>query len=65
MRLTVLLVCAVLAGCASYERRDAPWDPAHPGAMLQQLPNWDREADIVCAGHVDPRLRLPHQSGSC
>ena len=65
MKLLVLAVCIALAGCKFNSHKNAPWDPAHPGELLQQLPNWDREANLICAGHLDPRDRLPHQSGRC
>lgn len=46
MNTKTLLSCAlavlVLAntGCASRDRRDAPWDPKPGAQLIDQIPNW-------------------------
>lgn len=59
LRLVVLLaVVTQLAACSLLrDRRDAPWDPRHPSGMIEQIPNWDGEANNVCGGHLPPEER--------
>jgi len=60
MRAVLLMCVLVLAGCSSI------YTQQHTGAELfEQIPNWDGEALSVCAGHLPPEQRLPHQSGRC
>ena len=48
-----VLVTVSLVGCGAIrDRRDAPWDPKHPSQMLEQIPNWDGEANRRCGGHL-------------
>ena len=59
----VVLMAAMLAACSSM---DAPHDPKFPRhTLMDQIPNSERGALSVCAGHIDPALRLAHQSGRC
>ena len=61
--LAVLVVAAVLSACSSM---DAPHDPQFPRhTLFDQIPNNEHGALSVCAGHIDPAQRLPHQSGRC
>jgi hypothetical protein len=64
---SVLLVASSIAatGCASHDRRDSAWDPQGHRALIDQLPNWDRKAMMVCGGHLPPEQRRPHQTGRC
>jgi hypothetical protein len=41
-----------LAGCATWDRRDAPWDPKGSQTLFDQIPNWDGAANQVCCGHL-------------
>ena len=61
----VLVVLAVSStvGCASYDRRDAPWDPKGSRTLFDQIPNWDGGAGRVCCGHL--RQCEAHQSPRC
>jgi hypothetical protein len=61
----VLVVAAVSStvGCASYDRRDAPWDPKGSRTLFDQIPNWDGGAGRVCCGHL--RTCQAHQSPRC
>jgi hypothetical protein len=47
----LIAVCCIvllqLAGCATHDRRDAPWDPPRQGALFEQIPAWDR-SDQQC-----------------
>ena len=54
LRLLLAVLAAVsLVGCGAIrDRRDAPWDPKHPSQMLEQIPNWDGEANRRCGGHL-------------
>lgn len=61
--LAVLVTAAVLSACSSMDR---PWDPQFPRQTLfDQIPNNEGGALSVCAGHLPPDKRLPHQSGRC
>jgi hypothetical protein len=61
--LAVLVVTAVLSACSSM---DAPHDPAFPRqTLMDQTPNSEGAALRVCAGHLPPEQRQPHQSGRC
>jgi hypothetical protein len=53
---TIVLACscAVLAGCATVDPRDAPWDPPAGRALFEQLPAWDGAAEKICGGHLHP-----------
>lgn len=64
-KLIAVIIALSLTGCAVVDRRDAPWDPpAGSGrSLLDQLPNWDDEADKVCCG--SKRVCKPHQSPRC
>ncbi len=67
MSKTLLIVSAVsllvLAGCATRDPRDAQWDPPPGRSLFEQLPNWDRAAEIRCCGHL--RTCQPHQTPRC
>ena len=61
--LAVLVVAAMLSACSSM---DAPHDPQFPRqTLMDQIPNNEGAALSVCAGHLHPDKRLPHQSGRC
>ena len=57
---TVLVLLLVFAaavstvGCSSvsYDRRDAAWDPRPGQSLLDQIPNWQGEAQRRCGGHL-------------
>ena len=57
---TVLVLLLVFAaavstqGCSvsSYDRRDAAWDPKPGQSLIDQIPNWDGEAQRRCCGHL-------------
>ena len=55
--LVLLLVFAAVVstqGCSvsSYDRRDAAWDPKPGQSLIDQIPNWDGEAQRRCCGHL-------------
>lgn len=54
--LTSLLVCA--SGCA-LRPLDAPWDPDPRSgrSLMDQIPNWDGEAERRCGGHLTKQER--------
>ena len=56
MKVTVLLLCAVMAGCVYTPERE-------PQELFQQIPNWDNEALRVCCGHL--QTCEPYQSPRC
>lgn len=68
---TLLILLIVLAaastGCATRDRRDAPWDPdpRRGQSLFDQMPNWDNSAEKICAGHLRPEARRPGQSDRC
>jgi hypothetical protein len=60
LRLVILLaVVTQLAACSILgDRRDAPWDPKQGrGIGMDQIPNWEGEANKVCGGHLPPEDR--------
>jgi hypothetical protein len=63
----VVLGAVVLSACSIGYNMDTPYDPAfHKGETLfDQIPNNTNGASTVCAGHLDPKDRQPHQSGRC
>jgi len=42
----------------------APWDPRPGHTLMDQIPNWDGEANRVCCGH-NPSSCQAHQSPRC
>jgi uncharacterized lipoprotein YajG len=61
--LAAMMAALMLSACSSM---DAPHDPAFPRqTLMDQTPNNEQGALSVCAGHIDPDRRLPHQSGRC
>ena len=61
--LAVLVMAVMLSACSSM---DAPHDPQFPRhTLFDQIPNNEGGALTVCAGHLHPDQRLPHQSGRC
>lgn len=65
--LAVLLIvfAAVVSttGCATWDRRDAPWDPKPGRTMFDQIPNEDGGALKRCCGHL--RQCQAHQTPRC
>lgn len=60
LRLIAVIVATQLAACSVLgDRRDAPWDPkAGTGrTLMDQIPNWDGEANQICGGHLPPEER--------
>ena len=65
---TVLLAASSIAaatGCATHDRRDAPWDPRAPYTLLDVVPNWDGKAVIQCGHHLPPERRRPGMTTRC
>ena len=63
---SVLLIASTLltaAGCATHDRRDAPWDPKREQTLFDQMPNWEGAAEKICCGHL--RTCGPGQSPRC
>ena len=61
--LAVIMMAVMLSACSSM---DAPHDPQFPRhTLFDQTPNNEGGALTVCAGHLHPDKRLPHQSGRC
>ena len=65
----ILAVGCMLSACAATKPydKDRPYDPdVHRGETLfDQIPNWEGESLRVCAGHLPPEQRQPHQTGRC
>lgn len=52
---SVLVLVSTLAaatGCATQDRRDAPWDPKKGTSLFDQQPNWEGAATKICCGHL-------------
>ena len=62
-KIVLILLSVQLVGCASWDRRDAPWDPKPGRTMFDQIPNWDGGANRVCCGHL--RQCQAHQTPRC
>jgi cytochrome c556 len=61
--LAAMMAALMLSACSSM---DAPHDPQFPRqTLMDQTPNNEQGALSVCAGHIDPAKRQPHQSGRC
>jgi hypothetical protein len=59
---SVLLAASLAAGCATRDRRDAPWDPTPQSgrSLIDVLPNWDHkpcrpQTDTNCPRRSPPR----------
>ena len=62
---SVLLIASSVVGCATHDRRDAPWDPPPGQALFEVLPNWDHKALRQCGGHLRPDQRRPGMTDRC
>jgi hypothetical protein len=62
--LMLLLVFAAVStqGCATHDRRDAPWDPRPGVNLFDQIPN-EIAASRRCCGHL--RACAPGQTPRC
>ena len=65
--MVVGIMLTVLAGCSIHGPMDRPYDPdpSRGETLFDQIPNWEGEARKVCAGHIPPSQRKPHQTGRC
>jgi hypothetical protein len=63
VKIAVLVLAFAVTGCATHDRRDAPWDPPAGRMLFEQLPPWDNAAEKICCGHL--KECLPHQSPRC
>jgi hypothetical protein len=61
--LVVFAAAVSTAGCATYDRRDAPWDPRGSRSLMDQIPNEDGAATKRCCGHL--RQCQAHQTPRC
>ena len=63
--LLIVLAAVSSTGCATHDRRDAPWDPDQSKAqtLFDQMPNWDDAAAKICCGHL--RTCKVNQSPRC
>jgi len=63
----VVVIGCILGGCAYPYNKDRPYDPDFDKGeqLFDQIPNWEGEARKVCAGHLPPEQRKPHQTGRC
>jgi hypothetical protein len=63
---SVLVLASTLAvtGCATHDRRDAPWDPKQGQTLIDQIPNWQGEAQSRCGGHL-PEAERGARSPRC
>ena len=67
MQKTVLALLIAFAavstqGCATHDRRDAPWDPKSGTNLFDQIPN-EISASRRCCGHL--RSCAPGQTPRC
>jgi hypothetical protein len=67
MHKTVLMLLLVFAavslqGCATHDRRDAPWDPKPGTNLFDQIPN-EISAHRRCCGHL--KTCAPGQTPRC
>ena len=59
LRLIALLLVTQFTACSWLgDHRDAPWDPkVGRGIGMDQIANWEGEANKVCGGHLPPDQR--------
>ena len=62
--LLIALAAVSSTGCATHDRRDAPWDPKPGQTLIDQIPNWDGEAQRRCGGHL-PESERGTRSSRC
>ena len=62
--LLIALAAVSSTGCATHDRRDAAWDPRGGASLLDQIPNWDGEAQRRCGGHL-PESERGTRSSRC
>jgi hypothetical protein len=46
----IFAAASILAGCATHDPRDAPWDPPAGRQLFEQIPAWDGAANRICCG---------------
>jgi len=63
MLLVVFAAAVSTTGCATWDRRDAPWDPRGSRTLMDQIPNEDGAATRRCCGHL--RTCQAHQTPRC
>jgi len=58
-RLVAVILVTQLAACTLlHDRRDTPWDPKQGrGIAMDQIANWEGEANKICGGHLPPEER--------
>jgi len=61
--LLTALACASTVGCATRDRRDAPWDPPRGRQLMEQIPQWDHPTSRCCGRDVTKCQ--PHQTPRC
>ena len=63
----VVAATLLLQACAVGYNKDTPYDPdfGRGETLFDQIPNNTNASSSVCAGHIDPKDRLPHQTGRC
>ena len=69
IRTVIAMVLSLMLGaCGGIQySKDRPYDPnfEQGETLFDQIPNWEGEALKVCAGHIPPSQRQPHQTGRC
>ena len=63
----IVLCVLLLQGCGIHYSKDTPYDPNFRAGetLFDQIPNNEGASLNRCAGHLDPKDRLPHQTGRC
>ena len=68
IRTVIAIALSLMLGACAYPyNKDRPYDPNFDRgeSLFDQIPNWEGEARKVCAGHIPPEQRQPHQTGRC
>ena len=68
IRTVIAIALSLMLGACAYPyNKDRPYDPNFDRgeSLFDQIPNWEGEARKVCAGHIPPQQRKPHQTGRC
>lgn len=63
----VIATTLMCSACSIGYNMDTPYDPdfSRGETLFDQIPNNTNGSSSVCAGHLDPKDRQPHQSGRC
>ena len=52
-KLLLIVLTLLVSACTTFQdARDRPWDPKPGHALFEQIPAWDRAADLQCCSQL-------------